>query len=96
MEDKKNIVFTSNHRIGSWAVSVLYRVAQTRASSDFKDYKKGDERATRVIDELRKMYTDKQIESILKQVKEIDDDQLYTYEEVNSTFSKTSTDDEQR
>ena len=41
MEDKKNIVFTSNHRIGSWAVSVLYRVAQTRASSDFKDYKKG-------------------------------------------------------
>lgn len=96
MEDKKNIVFTSNHRIGSWAVSVLYRVAQTRASSDFKDYKKGDERATRVIDELRKMYTDKQIESILKQVKEIDDDQLHTYEEVNSTFSKTSTDDEQR
>ena len=42
------------------------------------------------------MYTNKQIESILKQVKEIDDDQLYTYEEVNSTFSKTSTDDEQR
>ena len=62
----------------------------------FKDYNKGDERATRLIDELRKMYTDKQIESILKQVKEIDDDQLYTYEEVNSTFSKTSTDDEQR
>ena len=96
MEDKKNIVFTSSHRIGGWAVSVLYRLAQTRASSDFKDYRKGDERATRVIDELRKMYTDKQIESILEQVKEIDDDQLYTYEEVNSTFSKTSTDDEQR
>ena len=96
IEERKNIIFTANHRIGSWAVSVLNKIAQTRASSDFKDYKKGDKRAIRVIDELRKMYTDKQIESILKQVKEIDDDQLYTYEEVNSTFSKTSTDDKQR
>ena len=96
IEERKNIIFTANHRIGSWAVSVLNKIAQTRASSDFKDYKKGDKRATRVIDELRKMYTNKQIESILKQVKEIDDDQLHTYEEVNSTFSKTSTDDEQR
>lgn len=96
IEERKNIIFTANHRIGSWAVSVLNKIAQTRASSDFKDYKKGDKRAIRVIDELRKMYTDKQIESILKQVKEIDDDQLYTYEEVNSTFSKKSTDDKQR
>lgn len=96
IEERKNIIFTANHRIGSWAVSVLNKIAQTRASSDFKDYKKGDKRAIRVIDELRKMYTNKQIESILKQVKEIDDDQLHTYEEVNSTFSKKSTDDEQR
>ena len=96
IEERKNIIFTANHRIGSWAVSVLNKIAQTRASSDFKDYKKGDKRATRVIDELRKMYTNKQIESILKQVKEIDDDQLHTYEEVNSTFSKKSTDDKQR
>lgn len=86
MQDKDNIVFTANHRIGSWAVSVLYKIAQTHSSLDFKEYTKGDKRAGRVIDELRKIYTDKQLNEILDMAKEIDDEQLYTYEEVNQNF----------
>jgi len=43
-KEKENVVFTANHRAGSWAVSMLYKIAQTMASSDFKEYKKGDEK----------------------------------------------------
>lgn len=87
-QDRENIVFTASHRPGSWAVSVLYRIAQTRASSNFKEYKKGDERAGRVIDELLKIYSQQQLKMILDMTGRIDDTNEFIYEEVNSSYSQ--------
>lgn len=80
-QERDKIISTANHRIGSWAVSVLYRIAQTTKSSNLKDYKKGDERATVVIDELLKLYSHEQLKEILNMAKEIDDDLEYLIEE---------------
>lgn len=91
-EDRENIVFTANHRAGSWAVSVLYRIAETLAGDNFKQYKKGDERASMVIEQLHKIYTPEEIGRILELTRQIDDTGEYIYEEVNSTFSKKNLD----
>lgn len=80
-QEKDKIISTANHRIGSWAVSVLYRIAQTTKSSNLKEYKKGDERATVVIDELLKLYTQDELKVILNMAKEIDDDLEHLIEE---------------
>ncbi len=94
-QDRENIVFTANHRPGSWAVSVLYRIAQTMASSNFKEYKKGDQRAGRVIDELLKIYSQEQLKKILDMTGRIDDTNEFIYEEVNSTYEKTKKGDDE-
>ena len=83
-KERDKVISTANHRIGSWAVSVLYRIAQTTKSSNLKEYKKGDERATVVIDELLKLYTEDQLGKILKMAGEIDDMQKYILEEVST------------
>lgn len=93
-EDRENIVFTANHRAGSWAVSVLYRIAETLAGNNFKQYKKGDERATAVIEQLHKIYSPEEIGRILELTRQIDDTGEYIYEEVNSTFSKKNLDEQ--
>lgn len=87
-KEREKVISTANHRIGSWAVSVLYRIAQTTKSSNLKEYKKGDERATVVIDELLKIYTDEQLGKILKMAGEIDDAQKYVLEEMNTVKNK--------
>lgn len=87
-QEKENVVFTANHRAGSWAVSVLYRIAQTMASSDFKEYKKGDIRAERVINELLKLYSQEELKKILDMARRLDDTNEFIYEEVNSSYSQ--------
>lgn len=94
-QDRENIVFTANHRAGSWAISVLYKIAQTLAGQNFKDYKKGDERATAVIDNLLKIYSKEQLDRVLDLAGRIDDTGEYIYEEVNSSFGKRSHDDDE-
>lgn len=93
IQNRQNIVFTANHRAGSWAVSVLYKLAETMAGDDFKQYKKGDERAGRVLDELYKIYSSEKLKKILDLAGRIDDTNEYIYEEVNSGFGKKSKDD---
>ncbi len=80
-KERDKVISTANHRIGSWAVSVLYRIAQTTKSSNLKEYKKGDERATVVIDELLKLYSHEQLKEILKMAGEIDDNLEHLIEE---------------
>ena len=87
-QDRDNVVFTANHRAGSWAVTVLYRIAQTMAGDNFKQYKRGDERAERVLDELHRIYTSEEIRRILELTRRIDDTNEFIYEEVNSVFGK--------
>lgn len=82
-QQRDNVVFTANHRAGSWAVSVLYRIAQTMASSNFKEYPKGDKRAGRVIDELLKIYSQEELGKILDMTGRIDDTGEFIYEQVN-------------
>ena len=87
-QDRDNIVFTANHRAGSWAVTVLYRIAQTIAGDNLKQYKRGDERAERILDELHRIYTAEEIRKILELTGRIDDTNEFIYEEVNSVFGK--------
>lgn len=87
-QDRDNIVFTANHRAGSWAISVLYRIAQTLAGDNLKQLKKGDERATVVIDNLLKIYSKEKLDQILDLAGRIDNTGEYIYEEVNSSYSK--------
>ena len=94
MEGRENVVFTASHRAGSWAVTVLRRIAETLAGESFKDYKNRDDRAGRILDELHKIYTAEEISSILELTRQIDDTGEYIYEEVNSTFSKKNLDEQ--
>lgn len=87
-QDRDNIVFTASHRAGSWAVTVLYRIAQTMAGDNLKQYKRGDEKAERILDELHRIYTAEEIGKILELTRRIDDTNEYIYEEVNSVFGK--------
>lgn len=93
IQNRQNIVFTANHRAGSWAVSVLYKLAETMAGDNFKQYKKGDERARRVLDELHKIYSSEKIKKILDLAGRIDDTNEYIYEEINSGFGKSTKND---
>lgn len=93
VQNRDNVVFTANHRVGSWAVSVLYKLAETMSGDDFKKYKKGDERAGRVIDELHKIYSSEEIRKILDLAGRIDDTNEYIYEEINSGFGKSDKND---
>lgn len=90
IQNRDNVVFTANHRVGSWAVSVLYKLAETMIGDDLKKYKKGDERAGRVIDELHKIYSSEEIRKILDLAGRIDDTNEYIYEEINSGFGKSA------
>lgn len=93
IQNRQNIVFTANHRAGSWAVSVLYKLAETMAGDNFKQYKKGDERARRVLDELHKIYSSEKLKKILDLAGRIDDTNEYIYEEINSGFGKSTKND---
>ena len=57
LEETAGVVYVANHRPGSWAISLLYKIAQASAGESFKKYKKGDERATKAIEELEKLYS---------------------------------------
>lgn len=94
MQDRDNVVFTANHRAGSWAVQVLRKVAETLAGESFSKYKNLDARAERILDELHKIYTSEKIERILDLTRRIDDTGEYIYEEVNSSFGKKSHEDD--
>lgn len=93
VQNRDNVVFTANHRVGSWAVSVLYKLAETMSGDDFKKFKKGDDRAGRVIDELHKIYSSEEIRKILDLAGRIDDTNEYIYEEINSGFGKSAKND---
>lgn len=93
VQNRDNVIFTANHRAGSWAVSVLYKLAETMAGDNFKQYKKGDERAGRVLDELYKIYSPNEIKRILDLAGRIDDTNEYIYEEINSGFGKSAKND---
>ena len=74
VQERKKVVAKTNHRIGSWAIQVLYKIAGIQRSSDLSEFKKGDERIRIVLDELHKIYSDDRIDKILDKAKEIDDD----------------------
>ena len=93
IQNRKNIVFTANHRAGSWAVSVLYKLAQTMASNDFKQYKNSDQKAERLLDELHKIYSSEEIKNILELTGRIDDTNEYIYEVIDSRCGKKSKND---
>ena len=95
-QERDQIVSTANHRVGSWAVSVLYRIAQTTLSDDLKKYAKGDKRATVVVDELMKLYSPEQLNKILAMAEEIDDAQKHLIVEDKQTAKEKEDDVEER
>ena len=84
-KERDKIVFRANHRSGSWAVKVLYNIAQTMASSNFKNITNKDQRAHRALDELDKIYSYDELMNILDLAKEIDDDEKYTYDLIDNS-----------
>ena len=73
LEETAGVVYVANHRPGSWAISLLYKIAQASAGESFKKYKKGDERATKAIEELEKLYSHERLMAILDLAGMIDD-----------------------
>ena len=80
MEERKKIVEKTNHRLGSWAIRVLYKIAMIQKSSDLSEFKIGDERAREVLEELHKLYSDEEIMEIIDLAGEIDDYTIHDIE----------------
>ena len=92
-KEREKIVFRANHRSGSWAIRVLYNIAQTMASSNFKEIKNKDAKAHRALDELDKIYSHEKFMSILDLAGEIDDEEKYTYELIDNSFGVKKSND---
>ena len=87
-KERDKIVFRANHRSGSWAISVLQRIAQTMMSTKFPNCtseKEKDERAEKILEQLDKILTPKQIKSVLDLAGKIDDEEEYTYDLIGET-----------
>lgn len=74
-KETEGVVYVANHRPGSWAVSLLYKIAQTKAGENFNKYKKGDERANKVIEQLEKLYSYEELNDILEIARILDDEE---------------------
>ena len=92
-KERDRIVFRANHRSGSWAIRVLYNIAKTMASSNFKDIKNKDAKAHRALDELDKIYSHEELMSILDLAGEIDDKEKYTYELIDDSMGVKKSND---
>lgn len=75
LKETDGVIYVANHRPGSWAVSLLYKIAQAKAGESFEKYKGTDKGATKVIEQLEKLYTPEELSRILDLAKIIDDDQ---------------------
>lgn len=75
LKETEGVVYVANHRPGSWAVSLLYKIAQAKAGESFEKYKGTDKGATKVIEQLEKLYTPEELNRILDLAKIIDDEQ---------------------
>ena len=75
LQETEGIVYVANHRPGSWAVSLLYKIAQAKAGKSFEEYKRTDKGANKVLEQLEKLYTQEELIKILDLAKIIDDDQ---------------------
>ena len=90
-KERDKIVFRASHRSGVWAVSVLQKLAQTMLSTKFEECtteREKDERAEKVLDQLHRILTPKQIKDIIDLAGEIDDEEKYTYEIVDGYNSR--------
>lgn len=94
-QERKNVVFTANHRIGTnnkngyWAAGVIYGIARTMLSSDLSDYSKNEQRK-RVLEKLNEVYSNEEIMEILDKATQIDSGE-YTYEIVDSSSTALKT-----
>ena len=87
-KEREKVVFRANHRSGSWAIKVLQNIAQTMMSTKFSECtteKEKDERAEKVLEQLDKILTPKQIKKVLKLAGKIDDDEEYTYDLISES-----------
>lgn len=75
LKETSGVIYVANHRPGSWAVSLLYKIAQAKAGVSFEKYKGTDKGATKVLEQLEKLYTHEELSKILDLAKIIDDDQ---------------------
>ena len=95
-KERDKIVFRANHRSGSWAISVLQKVAQTMLSTKFADCtteKEKDERAEMVLYQLDKILIPKQIKKVLDLAGEIDDEEKYTYDVISGSYGSRKSND---
>lgn len=95
-EERDKIIFRANHRSGNWAVSVLQKLAQTMSSTKFEECKnesQKDDRAEKVLKQLHKILSPKQIDEVLKMAGQIDDEERYTYELINDSYTAKDTGD---
>lgn len=94
-QERKNVVFTANHRIGTnnkngyWAAGVIYGIAKTMLSSDLSDYSKNEQRK-KVLEKLNEVYSNEEIIEILDKATQIDSGE-YTYEIVDSSSTALKT-----
>ena len=81
LKETSGVIYVANHRPGSWAVSLLYKIAQAKAGESFEKYKGTDKGATKVIEQLEKLYTPEELSGILDLAKIIDDEQKIVRED---------------
>lgn len=101
LHEQNKTIFRASHRLGSWAINVLYKIAQTSSASDFSECKTSDEVFESTLTELEKIYSEEQLRKIIKIVDKIDRDPKYWYDvvyEKDETYngSNVGEDDEER
>lgn len=76
-QETEGVVYKTFHKAGSWAISLIYKIAQAKAGKSFDEYR-GDERASKALEQLEKLYSPEEIKNILDIAKIIDDEQEIT------------------
>lgn len=72
-QETNGVVYKAIHKPDSWAINLLYKIAQAKAGRNFNEYK-GDEKRLKILEQLEKLYSPQEIMDILDMASIIDNE----------------------
>lgn len=72
-QETNGVVYKAIHKPDSWAMSLLFKIAEAKAGRSFSEYK-GDEKKLKILDQLEKLYSPQEIIKILDMASIIDNE----------------------
>lgn len=72
-QETNGVVYKAIHKPDSWAMSLLFKIAEAKAGRSFSEYK-GDEKKLKILDQLEKLYSPQEIIKILNMASIIDNE----------------------